>query len=521
MANRFFVNGGVDNNWGTSGNWSASSGGAGGETVPTAADDVFLDGNSPDCTLDTSDRAALTLTCTGYTNTLTFSQNLTVHGNITLAAGMAFAGASRLIMQAGTSLTSAGVEVTVPFEIGGTTRTITLADTWDVTTLRLNQDNATTITVNNNGFMVSGDLTLINTAGTSLYLGSAVITIDGTGAWTTGGAFLAMSLTINTAGTFTVSGTVRYRGSNTLTYTAGTVVTTGSTLQLGPASPTLDTAGMSWNNVQVGTTGIVSGAVTVTLASDLDINGNLSFAPSTATTVALNGNQATVAGNLTMGGSGSSATATGTTVIVLDGTGTWSNSAALDLRHPVTINTAGTITLSGTVRWNAKTLTYVAGTVTSVSSGTLFIDSSTATIIDFNGGTLDADLTINGGGIDVSLASGLVIATGRTFRLTGTSGASRVDLLSTVGGTQRAFTLQAGVATNIRFFTSTDMDSSGGQTVIWRAPGTLSNTINWAGAGGGAGGGGRGGSGGGTTQFRPTGASFRNIGNPGVSILEN
>ena len=46
MANRFWVGGsGTWDNASTT-NWSATTGGAGGASVPTAADDVFFDANS-------------------------------------------------------------------------------------------------------------------------------------------------------------------------------------------------------------------------------------------------------------------------------------------------------------------------------------------------------------------------------------------------------------------------------------------------------------------------------------------
>ena len=44
MPNRYWVgNSGV---WSDTAHWAATSGGAGGETVPTTTDDVFFDANS-------------------------------------------------------------------------------------------------------------------------------------------------------------------------------------------------------------------------------------------------------------------------------------------------------------------------------------------------------------------------------------------------------------------------------------------------------------------------------------------
>jgi hypothetical protein len=42
MATKYFINGGVDTYWATSTNWSPAG-------VPTSADDVIFDANSPNC----------------------------------------------------------------------------------------------------------------------------------------------------------------------------------------------------------------------------------------------------------------------------------------------------------------------------------------------------------------------------------------------------------------------------------------------------------------------------------------
>ena len=47
MAERHWIAGGVDSLWSTVGNWSLTEGGAGGQTVPSAAEDVFFDLLSP------------------------------------------------------------------------------------------------------------------------------------------------------------------------------------------------------------------------------------------------------------------------------------------------------------------------------------------------------------------------------------------------------------------------------------------------------------------------------------------
>jgi len=83
LAARFFVNGAGDSSWANPLNWALTSGGAGGQAVPTSADDVTLDLNSPTCYLQgASDCKTLTIT-SGFVNIfggLTGTQNLTVAG---------------------------------------------------------------------------------------------------------------------------------------------------------------------------------------------------------------------------------------------------------------------------------------------------------------------------------------------------------------------------------------------------------------------------------------------------------
>jgi len=89
MANRYWVGG--TNNWnGTAGTkWSETSGGAGGASEPTSADDVFFDGNSGTVTVtvSTSTRVCRTLNFTGFTGTFAGSTALQIHGSLIAPAG--------------------------------------------------------------------------------------------------------------------------------------------------------------------------------------------------------------------------------------------------------------------------------------------------------------------------------------------------------------------------------------------------------------------------------------------------
>ena len=114
MAARFFVNGGVNNLWSNTGNWSLTSGGSGGQTVPGAADDVTLDSNSPNCIMDLPTvKAAKSIDATSYTNQLTMNTQVTVAGNVILGAGMKnpILGDSRFVMSVDSSFTSNNIMI--------------------------------------------------------------------------------------------------------------------------------------------------------------------------------------------------------------------------------------------------------------------------------------------------------------------------------------------------------------------------------------------------------------------------
>jgi len=150
MAARFWRGTGTGN-WGSTGNWSATSGGATGASVPGVADDVTFDasGNN-NCTIDTSARSCLSLTITsGYTSTITHTQQLTVAGNITLGANYTIAGTGLLIVSASSTI-------------------VTNGKTWP-NNLQIN--TGTTITINTSNLIVSGSLIL---AGTVTFAGTNV-----------------------------------------------------------------------------------------------------------------------------------------------------------------------------------------------------------------------------------------------------------------------------------------------------------------------------------------------------------
>ncbi len=90
MANKFAITAG--GNWNDDTTWSTTSGGANDTTKPTAADDVFLDANSGNVTIEAIS-VCRSLNCTGYTGTLTHNSFFS------LGIGDATAGASNIALK--------------------------------------------------------------------------------------------------------------------------------------------------------------------------------------------------------------------------------------------------------------------------------------------------------------------------------------------------------------------------------------------------------------------------------------
>ena len=170
-ANRYVRTAG--GNYSTAATWASTSGGTDSVAVPTSADDVFLDANSGQLTVDAAS-AAKSVNCTGYTGTLTHNAFVwTVAGSVTFVSGMTYTPleTSTVTLSATNTLTTAGK--LFPLMILNTGITTTLADGLNfmaskVITLTLNGSSLTL-----NGQTVSGNsatkrvLIRTNTIGTT------------------------------------------------------------------------------------------------------------------------------------------------------------------------------------------------------------------------------------------------------------------------------------------------------------------------------------------------------------------
>lgn len=355
MAARYFRN--VGTSWNDTNNWSTTSGGGGGASIPTAADDVIFDTNSGNCVIDVTANA-LSLTCTGYAGAITNPSLfvLTVSGNVTFSNTMTIQ--TTLYINAVSTLTSNGTALNGFLWLRPPTSvTITLADAWVCTSLNLSI-SAVLLTVNGFSITTSGDC-IVQSSSNGVQ-GTTSIVMNGTGTLSNANSIANFSnpITINTAGTITI-GTDLLRTGNT-TIVAGTIITTGSTLRLSQTQ-SITNNGTGWNNVTfANTTGQV-----ITLLDNMTINGTATFGSSNSNNYVINGFTIILNGNFNV--PVNSGEISGTTNFLYSGTGTWSAAGLSPIKNNLTINTAGTLTISGNVYYGVGTLTYTAGTV--ISSG--------------------------------------------------------------------------------------------------------------------------------------------------------
>ena len=129
MATRYWVGGTAswDGTVGTK--WSDTSGGAGGFSVPTTADDVFFDAASGavTCTIAAGNTGAKSINCTGFTGTITGSAAISVAGSITLFATQTYTHSGTVTITGTGTLTTAGKTFS-PLRISGSGITVTLGD---------------------------------------------------------------------------------------------------------------------------------------------------------------------------------------------------------------------------------------------------------------------------------------------------------------------------------------------------------------------------------------------------------
>jgi hypothetical protein len=275
MANRYWVGGTAA--WdGTAGTkWALTSGGAGGQAVPTAADDVFFDGASGavTCTV-TGSRVAKSINCTGFTGTLAGAStpDLAVSGSVTLVAGMTLTYAGQFQFLATGTFISAGKTIS-GVRVNGAGATLTLGD-------------ALTLASGTSGYVIVVNGTFTTSASNYSVTGSSITGFNNANSKIFN--FNASTISLSQA-----SNQLSFPGSN-YTIDFGT-----SQVNLTASNATLSTSGITYYNLSF--TGTAVGNRTISGSNTFN---NLTITPTATSNLAqifISANQ-TVNGTLTCSG---------------------------------------------------------------------------------------------------------------------------------------------------------------------------------------------------------------------------
>jgi len=421
----------------TGGNWSATTAWVGG-VVPVSGDSVVFTSTSGNLNVNSTTANLVGIDFTNYLGTITFNGfNINTSGTVNLGSGGYIqSGSTGLNINGTTTLISNGVTWSRTLSFSGASIVYTLSDDWNVAG-NISFNGSTSSTLNGNTLNIGAGLTTTTTA---IVSGNTSFVLNGTGTWSNSSTgAIRNNLTINTTGTTTISGNIYYN-TGILSHSAGTVITTGSTLNISLGT-TLNTSGITWNNfTSAGST------YTLNLNSDLNITGTttlnhtgtLSFSSgtnlfnptgpltlsqgtttlpnnlnitnlnSTGTSI-INNNTTNVSGNLTINGGIS-----GSTNILINGTSnqTWSSSSYI--ANNLTIDkSTGNFNISGTIYYSSGLLKHNNGNViTTGSTLTLYIptNANSSVTLDTSGITwnnLGFDYVTQGRTITVNLNSDL------------------------------------------------------------------------------------------------------------------
>lgn len=223
MAARYWVGGTAA--WdGTAGTkWALTSGGAGGQAVPTSVDDVFFDASSGTgtVTISTGNTGAQSINCTGFTGTLTFNAGVTISvaGSVTYVAGMTLTINTGIHTLTATGTLTTGGKTLGTINITGST-TVSLGSALTCGQLSIVSSTSTLNTTASNYNITASSLSLPTVSGGTLTLNGSTVTLSGS-----------------------------FGGGGSPTINAGT-----STINLTGAAPTFNGASRTYNNVTFSST---------------------------------------------------------------------------------------------------------------------------------------------------------------------------------------------------------------------------------------------------------------------------
>jgi hypothetical protein len=284
MANRYWVGGTGTWNSSNTTNWSASSGGAGGASVPTAADNVFFDAGSDaggtfDVFLATSPRVCNDFTASGldFTMTLTSILNiaLNVSGSLSFPATnftLSYSGTTTFnATTTGKTITTNGVAFDGDVTFDGIGGAWTLGSAFSCGTSALILTNGTFNTSVSNYAVTAGEFSSDNSNTRTINLNGSTITLSDTG--TSWDLETSTNATIN-AGTSTINLTsvsAIFRGGS-LTYHNVSFTSTTSTADFkaivgantfNNLTIATNTGGSGLNNIRVDANQTINGTFTI------------------------------------------------------------------------------------------------------------------------------------------------------------------------------------------------------------------------------------------------------------------
>ena len=281
MADRFWVGGA--GTWDTTSttNWSATSGGGSGASVPTAADSVFFDQAGTYTVTLTGALSCLNFTVSA--GTVTFAQgtspSLAVSGSMTLLAGGTWSSTLTITFNAtttGNTITTNGVGIAGGINFNGVGGGWTLGSALTLTSANSNSSITWRAgTFNTNNFNITTFLvTITNSTAKTINFGSSTISIGGNGSNAFAVSVAPLNLTFN-AGTSQINLTDASGGISTAVGTglnfynvAFTSTAVGTRYIIGDGNNT-------FNNLSV-TGPSVAGLVTLSFGASQTINGTLS-----------------------------------------------------------------------------------------------------------------------------------------------------------------------------------------------------------------------------------------------------
>ena len=375
--------------------------------------------------------------------TVTIADTLNVYQKVTYTSGSVDFNGHTLQMTGNASRTIDAEGITFASVVVNTGGSISIVGDFDIDgDLTLTRLMSFTDGVYNDGrLLVSGDIH----ASDSGWTGDAIFVIDGTGdqtVTTDSAADMLRNVDINKAsGTLTFDDDITFQGS--FTYTTGTVDIASVATSFDGAGLQLDTAGVTFGDVQFANDAEFS------LSSDIDIDGNLLIAGMTGNS---SGGDLYVAGNV----HSTDADVTGDFGIVLNGTSNQTISGA-DLTDGTVIidKASGTASLSDDFG-DGQTIQL------------LQLNSGTLDLAGFNVDTVDGLLanggTVIGGG---SVTDDVVVQNGAVVRLSAASTGSYQQLA--VGGdlTLTAGSLVIDVTSNTTGGDHTDLVTYTNRTGSW------------------------------------------------------